>query len=134
MIKSTPEALKTIGKVSKELGLSTHVLRFWENKFSEIKPLKIKGRRYYKPSDVEIIKKIKELLYNYGYTIKGVQKLSLTSKKQPLSGVGKEELNNSSPRTNTLSVEEQEKLTTIYKNLCKLRDNINNSLEQFSQI
>jgi DNA-binding transcriptional MerR regulator len=56
--------------------VATHVLRFWETKFSQIKPMKAdKGRRYYRPDDVEIIKLIKDLLYNKRYTIEGVQKL-----------------------------------------------------------
>ena len=79
-------AFRTISEASSELGLPQHVLRFWESKFNQIKPLKRGGnRRYYRPEDLEILKKIRNLLYDEGYTIKGVQKLfkekSLRSEK-----------------------------------------------------
>ncbi|WP_333023121.1 MerR family transcriptional regulator [Wolbachia endosymbiont of Pentidionis agamae] len=64
----------TIGEVAQELSLEQHVLRFWEEKFSQIKPVKRRGRRLYDYECVEIIKKIKHMLYDKGYTIKGVQK------------------------------------------------------------
>ena len=74
-IKS-PEAFRTISEVSKDLSLPQHVLRFWETKFSQIKPIKRGGgRRYYRPEDVDLLKGIKNLLYNDGYTIRGVQKV-----------------------------------------------------------
>ncbi len=69
------ESLKNISIVAQELGLAQHVLRFWEQEFSVIKPFKRKGRRLYKTSDIALLKKIKNLLYNEGYTIKGVKKL-----------------------------------------------------------
>ncbi len=69
-------AFRTISEASSELGLPQHVLRFWESKFNQIKPLKRGGnRRYYRPEDLEVLKKIRNLLYDEGYTIKGVQKL-----------------------------------------------------------
>ena len=74
-IKS-PEAFRTISEVSKDLSLPQHVLRFWETKFVQIKPIKRGGgRRYYRPEDIELLKGIKYLLYNDGYTIRGVQKV-----------------------------------------------------------
>ena len=74
-IKS-PEAFRTISEVSKDLALPQHVLRFWETKFVQIKPIKRGGgRRYYRPEDVKLLKGIKSLLYNDGYTIRGVQKV-----------------------------------------------------------
>ena len=74
-IKS-PEAFRTISEVSKDLALPQHVLRFWETKFVQIKPIKRGGgRRYYRPEDIELLKGIKYLLYNDGYTIRGVQKV-----------------------------------------------------------
>jgi DNA-binding transcriptional MerR regulator len=70
------EAFRTISEVADELDLPQHVLRFWESKFSQIKPLKRGGnRRYYRPDDVQLLKAIKALLHSEGYTIKGVQKL-----------------------------------------------------------
>ena len=74
-IKS-PEAFRTISEVSRDLSLPQHVLRFWETKFVQIKPIKRGGgRRYYRPEDIELLKGIKYLLYNDGYTIRGVQKV-----------------------------------------------------------
>ncbi|MDE1151018.1 MAG: MerR family transcriptional regulator [Micavibrio sp.] len=69
-------AFRTISEVADDLKVEQHVLRFWETKFSQIKPLKRGGgRRYYRPEDVELLKNIHHLLYQEGYTIKGVQKL-----------------------------------------------------------
>lgn len=70
------EAFRTISEVAAELELPQHVLRFWETKFSSLKPLKRGGgRRYYRPDDLQLLKRIRTLLYDDGYTIKGVQKL-----------------------------------------------------------
>ena len=75
MAKS-PEAFRTISEVATDLDVPQHVLRFWETKFSQIKPLKRGGgRRYYRPEDVELLRRIRALLYQDGYTIKGVQKV-----------------------------------------------------------
>ncbi len=74
-IKS-PEAFRTISEVSKDLSLPQHVLRFWETKFVQIRPIKRGGgRRYYRPEDIKLLRGIKSLLYNDGYTIRGVQKV-----------------------------------------------------------
>lgn len=72
------EAFKKISQVAQEIGVEQHVLRFWEQEFSVINPLKRRGRRLYSTNDIEVIKKIKDLLYNQGYTIKGVKKLLRT--------------------------------------------------------
>jgi DNA-binding transcriptional MerR regulator len=72
----SPEAFRTISEVAEEMDLPQHVLRFWETRFPQIKPLKRGGgRRYYRPDDVELLRAVKQLLYGEGYTIKGVQKL-----------------------------------------------------------
>ncbi len=69
-------AFRTISEVGRDLDVPQHVLRFWESKFTQIKPLKRGGgRRYYRPEDVAVLRRIRELLYSDGYTIKGVQKL-----------------------------------------------------------
>ena len=74
--KKSPEAFRTISEVSEELGLPQHVLRFWETRFSQIKPLKRGGgRRLYRPDHVALLRGIKALLYEDGMTIKGVQKV-----------------------------------------------------------
>ena len=70
------EAFRNIGEVAVELGVKKHVLRFWEVKFPQLKPMKRGGgRRLYRPADVELLKGIRDLLQNAGYTIKGVQRL-----------------------------------------------------------
>lgn len=69
-------AFRTISEVADELDVPQHVLRFWESKFPQVKPLKRGGgRRYYRPEDVALLRRIRDLLYSEGYTIKGVQKL-----------------------------------------------------------
>lgn len=71
-----PDAFRTIGEVAEELHVAQHVLRFWENKFSPIRPMKRSGgRRYYRRQDIELLQGIQHLLYEEGLTIKGVQKL-----------------------------------------------------------
>jgi DNA-binding transcriptional MerR regulator len=79
--EKSPTALKTIGEVAEDIDVATHVLRFWESKFHQIKPQKRRGRRYYRPEDVVIITQIKALLYGQGYTIRGVQKFLATEFK-----------------------------------------------------
>lgn len=72
----SPDAFRTISEVADDLDLPQHVLRFWETRFPQIKPMKRGGgRRYYRPDDVDLLKGIRHLLYDHGYTIKGVQKL-----------------------------------------------------------
>ncbi len=74
--KKSRRAFRTISEVASELDLPQHVLRFWETKFNAIKPMKRGGgRRFYRPGDVALLKQIRSLLYDDGYTIKGVQKL-----------------------------------------------------------
>jgi len=69
-------AFRTISEVAEELDVAQHVLRFWETKFHQIRPLKRGGgRRYYRPEDIDLLRQIKSLLYTEGYTIKGVQRL-----------------------------------------------------------
>jgi DNA-binding transcriptional MerR regulator len=69
-------AFRTIGEVAGDLDLPTHVLRFWESKFPQLKPLKRGGgRRYYRPEDIVLLRRIRQCLYQEGYTIRGVQKL-----------------------------------------------------------
>lgn len=82
-------AFRTISEVAGDLSVEQHVLRFWETKFSQIKPLKRGGgRRYYRPEDVELLKNIHHLLYNEGYTIKGVQKLLSATRGNLAARVG----------------------------------------------
>jgi len=76
MSQKSPEAFRTISEVADELDVQQHVLRFWESKFTAVRPLKRGGgRRYYRPSDVDVLRGVKTLLYSEGYTIRGVQKV-----------------------------------------------------------
>jgi DNA-binding transcriptional MerR regulator len=75
-LDKAPEAFRTISEVAEELNVPKHVLRFWEAKFSQLKPMKRGGgRRYYRPEDVALLRGIRFLLYDDGYTIRGVQKI-----------------------------------------------------------
>ncbi len=75
-VAKSAEAFRTISEVAAELDVPQHVLRFWESKFSQIKPMKrAGGRRYYRPADIDLLRGIRILLYSDGYTIKGVQKV-----------------------------------------------------------
>ena len=75
-MQKSPDAFRTISEVAEELDLPQHVLRFWETRFSTIRPLKRGGgRRYYRPDDIDLLKGIRHLLYGQGYTIKGVQRI-----------------------------------------------------------
>ena len=76
VVNKSKSAFRTIAEVADKLGVGTHVLRFWESKFSQIKPLKMSGgRRYYRPDDVKLLECIEHLLHKERYTIEGVQKL-----------------------------------------------------------
>jgi DNA-binding transcriptional MerR regulator len=75
-VSKGPEAFRTISEVADALDLPQHVLRFWETRFAQIKPLKRGGgRRYYRPDDVDLLRGIRQLLYGEGFTIKGVQRI-----------------------------------------------------------
>lgn len=75
-MEKSPEAFRTISEVAQDLSVPKHVLRFWEGKFAQLRPMKRGGgRRYYRPEDVDLLRGIRQLLYSDGYTIKGVQKI-----------------------------------------------------------
>lgn len=111
-------AFKTISEAATSLGVPQHVLRFWESQFSQIKPTKLRGgRRYYRPEDMEVLTKIKHLLYKQGYTIKGARKafaqgvpvVDTTKKPAP------------APR-NSLTDKQRSQLTVIRQELIGLRE------------
>ena len=80
-----PGAFKTIGELSDELGVAQHILRYWESKFPQLKPLQRAGnRRYYRPVDADLARRIHDLLANQGYTIRGVQKLLSAKPEAPV--------------------------------------------------
>lgn len=85
-MQKSADAFRTISEVADDLSLPQHVLRFWETRFPQIRPLKrAGGRRYYRPNDVVLLRTIRQLLYDDGYTIKGVQRLL---KEQGVKGLG----------------------------------------------
>jgi len=89
-----PDAFRTISEVAEDLDLPQHVLRFWETRFGQIKPLKRGGgRRYYRPDDVELLKGIRHLLYGQGYTIRGVQRILKSDGVRFVQSIGRGELN-----------------------------------------
>ena len=86
-MEKSPEAFRTIREVADAMALPQHVLRFWETRFPQIRPVKrAGGRRYYRPEDIERLRLIKRLLYEEGYAIKGVQKLFKEQGAQALTG------------------------------------------------
>lgn len=88
-MEKSPDAFRTISEAADELDLPQHVLRFWETRFSTIKPLKRGGgRRYYRPEDVLLLKGIRHLLYDQGFTIKGVQKILKDQGVRYVIGIG----------------------------------------------
>jgi DNA-binding transcriptional MerR regulator len=88
-LDKSPDAFRTISEAAEELDLPQHVLRFWETRFSTIKPLKRGGgRRYYRPEDVLLLKGIRHLLYDQGFTIKGVQKILKDQGARHVASIG----------------------------------------------
>src|SRR5215212_8705410 len=88
----SPDAFRTISEVAEELDLPQHVLRFWETRFTQIRPLKRGGgRRYYRPDDVDLLKGIRHFLYGEGYTIRGVQRILKAEGVRFVQGVGSSE-------------------------------------------
>jgi len=76
ILNKAPDAFRTISEVAEELDVPQHVLRFWESRFQQIRPMKRGGgRRYYRPDDVDLLRGIRHLLYGEGYTIRGVQRI-----------------------------------------------------------
>jgi len=136
------DALRTIGEVANDIGVATHVLRFWESKFTQIKPQKRRGRRYYRSEDVTTIKTIKELLYDQGYTIKGVHKFlkgirntantqitpletNQDNFKRDLFGNIIADTDSAGKAIPEFGVAEIAKLKQIYKGLCTSRNKLN---------
>lgn len=93
MVEKSPDAFRTISEAAEELDVQQHVLRFWETRFTQIKPMKrAGGRRYYRPSDLELLKGIRNLLYKEGYTIRGVQQILKEDGASYVAGVGRGEI------------------------------------------
>ena len=105
-------AFRTISEVSTDLDVPQHVLRFWESKFTPVRPLKRGGgRRYYRPEDVDLLRRIRNLLYTDGYTIKGAQRLLRNSQGKARVSAG-----------NGVTIKKQALLKTVLDELVVLRD------------
>lgn len=90
MDTKSPDAFRTISEVADDLDVPQHVLRFWETRFTQIKPLKRGGgRRYYRPDDVALLKGIRRLLYGEGYTIKGLQRILKEQGPRHVQAIGR---------------------------------------------
>ena len=119
--KKSSSAFRTISEVAAELDLPQHVLRFWESKFLQIRPLKRGGgRRYYRPEDVVLLRRIRYLLYEDGYTIRGVQKLLRQSGAKALADVATPP--DSADQNSTGSLENRAQLEAVLGELESLRD------------
>lgn len=137
VVNKSKSAFRTIAEVAEELGVATHVLRFWETKFSQIKPMKASGgRRYYRPDDVEIVKIIKSCLYEKRYTIEGVQKLLKDKGLKAILGgkIQKDffDVSNESysdyqeASVNNLSQTQKQLLTQVYDELKQIEEELKN--------
>jgi DNA-binding transcriptional MerR regulator len=92
-VEKSPEAFRTISEAAEELDVPQHVLRFWETRFTQIKPMKrAGGRRYYRPNDIELLRGIRSLLYKEGYTIRGLQRILKEEGVAYVIGIGRGEI------------------------------------------
>ncbi len=120
-------AFRTISEVASELDLPQHVLRFWESKFPHVRPLKRGGgRRYYRPEDVRLLRRIRDLLYTEGYTIRGVQKLLRQNGAKALATSGVVSGQSAAPAAEAapprLDTHQRAELQAILTELEELRD------------
>ena len=124
--KKSPSAFRTISEVSDLLEVPQHVLRFWETKFTQVRPLKRGGgRRYYRPEDIDLLQQIRDLLYSDGYTIKGVQRLLREGRVKAgagtLTGDGGRRSEQSASPNDRLSREQRDELEAVLGELERLR-------------
>ncbi len=132
VVNKSKDAFRTIAEVADELNVATHVLRFWETKFPQIQPMKRNGgRRYYRPDDVELVRKIKYYLYDKRYTIEGVQKVI---KEKGLKALIGEEIQKDffaeSLEQMDLSERNKELISNISSELKALSASLSETLEQ----
>lgn len=129
VVNKSKSAFRTIAEVADELDVATHVLRFWESKFPQIKPMKRNGgRRYYRPDDVELVRKIRDLLYNQRYTIEGVQKL--IKEKGLKAFIGEEIMPDffETPEDMTLGEDIRALLTSVVNELNQIHKDLSKSI------
>jgi DNA-binding transcriptional MerR regulator len=123
-----PEAFRTIGELSDELGVAQHILRYWETKFPQLRPLQRAGnRRYYRPADVTLARRIHHLLSNEGYTVRGVQKL-LREQPKPDQATPDREAAPQEPAMFTAPVPSGDAASVDVERLVSLRDRLRDAL------
>lgn len=130
VVNKSKAAFRTIAEVADELGIATHVLRFWETKFPQIKPMKRSGgRRYYRPDDVKLVSIIKDYLYEKRYTIEGVQKVF---KEKGLKNLLGEEIQKDffEVPEEPLNEQTQEFLSSLQQQLKNMRQELNEAIEK----
>ena len=124
-------AFRTISEVSGELDVPQHVLRFWESKFNQVRPLKrAGGRRYYRPEDIALLRRIRDLLYAEGYTIKGVQRLLRDGNVKPAAATRAAAPPPPAPAVASsigLTAEQRSELKAIVKDLEGIRTDLKSS-------
>ena len=128
-VEKSTSAFRTISEVSGELDVPQHVLRFWESKFSQVRPLKRGGgRRYYRPEDIALLRRIRDLLYTEGYTIRGVQRLLReggTKAAEPRSEQPASRTSRTMPASeqrSRISANDRRALESVLRELKELRD------------
>ncbi len=130
VVNKSKAAFRTIAEVADELGIATHVLRFWETKFPQIKPMKRSGgRRYYRPDDVKLVSIIKDYLYEKRYTIEGVQKVF---KEKGLKNLLGEEIQKDffEVPEEPLNEQTQEFLSSLQQQLKNMRQELSEAIEK----
>ena len=121
-----PGALLTIGELSQQLGVAQHILRYWETKFPQLRPMQRAGnRRYYRPTDVELARRINRLLNEEGYTVRGVQKVLRDKSEAQAVSPPPQPTASASPRPN----DDEDRTTVDVFRLIALRDRLAAALE-----
>lgn len=129
-MKKSAAAFRTISEVGDTLGLPAHVLRFWESKFAQIKPVKRGGgRRYYRPEDVGLIRGIQHLLYDQGMTIKGAQKVLREKGVKAIVAMGRDLLDEAPSEAVLTTSEAPNEMHAIYSRILALRASVNAQIQ-----
>ena len=119
----SPDAYRTIGEASEVIGVPQHVLRFWETRFSQVRPVKRAGnRRYYRPGDIALLKRIRQLLHDDGYSIRGVQRLLRSSGVDAVIAGTADDKTVVPPQLRPPAPDEDGELRAILGELVRIRD------------
>jgi DNA-binding transcriptional MerR regulator len=131
-VDKEPGALLTIGELSEELGVAQHILRYWETRFPQLKPMQRAGnRRYYRPADVDLARRINRLLNEEGYTVRGVQKLLRDRSAQVDEEAPAQKVDPAlaaAPESQGAAVEDEAASVDVFR-LIELRNRLSDALE-----